>query len=63
MIGPIVLLMFFELQFLPYHDPVVTWWHRIAVLLDLALLGIVWPWIVVRLGSGGPNSPTSVGVA
>src|SRR4051794_20348807 len=42
-VGPVALLIFFELQFLPYHDPVVTWWHRIAVLLDLILIWIIWP--------------------
>ncbi|MGE3783686.1 MAG: pentapeptide repeat-containing protein, partial [Alphaproteobacteria bacterium] len=42
-IGPVALLVFFELQFLPYHDPVVTWWHRVAVFIDLILLWILWP--------------------
>jgi uncharacterized protein YjbI with pentapeptide repeats len=42
-IGPIALLILFQLQFLAYHDPVTTWWQRIAVLLDLTLLWIVWP--------------------
>jgi uncharacterized protein YjbI with pentapeptide repeats len=45
-IGPVSLLVFFHLQFLPYHDPWVTWWQRIAVLLDLALLWILWPTVV-----------------
>ncbi len=45
-IGPVLLLVFFQLQFLPYHDPVVSWWQRIAVLLDLVLLWILWPRIV-----------------
>jgi uncharacterized protein YjbI with pentapeptide repeats len=42
-IGPIALLVFFELQFLPYHDWAITWWHRIAVLADIALLWMLWP--------------------
>ena len=25
-IGPVALLVFFQLQFLPYHDPWITWW-------------------------------------
>jgi len=41
--APIGLLVLFQLQFLPYHDPVVTWWHRIAVVIDLALLWLLWP--------------------
>lgn len=42
-IGPIALLVFFQLQFLPYHDEAITWWHRIAVLTDIALLWMLWP--------------------
>jgi hypothetical protein len=42
-IGPIALLVFFELQFLPYHDEAISWWHRIAALADIALLWILWP--------------------
>src|SRR5262249_10577550 len=37
-IGPISLLVFFELQFLPYHDTAVSLWQRIAVALDLLLI-------------------------
>lgn len=42
-IGPIALLVFFQLQFLPYHDEAITWWHRIAVLIDIVLLWLLWP--------------------
>jgi hypothetical protein len=42
-IAPVALLVFFQLQFLPYHDPWITWWHRIAVLFDLILLWLLWP--------------------
>jgi len=41
--GPIALLVFFQLQFLPYHNEWVTWWQRMAVGLDLALLLTLWP--------------------
>lgn len=41
--GPLGLLVFFQLQFLPYHHESVTWWHRLAVLADLALLWMLWP--------------------
>ena len=41
--GPIALLVLFQLQFLPYHNPWITWWQRIAVVLDLVLLWILWP--------------------
>ena len=42
-IGPVMLLVFFQLQFLPYHDEAITWWHRLAVLLDIILLWSLWP--------------------
>jgi hypothetical protein len=42
-IGPIALLVFFQLQFLPHHDWAISWWHRIAVLADIALLWTLWP--------------------
>jgi hypothetical protein len=41
--GPIALLVLFLLQFLPYHNAWITWWQRIAVLLDLILLWLLWP--------------------
>ncbi len=41
--GPIALLVFFQLQFLPYHQAAVTWWQRIAIVADLALLWMLWP--------------------
>ncbi len=42
-IGPLVLLVFFELQFLPYHNEAISWWQRIAVLADIVLLWMLWP--------------------
>ncbi|MER8491835.1 pentapeptide repeat-containing protein [Mesorhizobium australicum] len=47
-LGPIALLVFFQLQFLPYHSVVITWWHRLAVVADLALLWMLWPLIAQR---------------
>jgi uncharacterized protein YjbI with pentapeptide repeats len=41
--GPIALLILFQLQFLPYHSEWITWWQRIAVVIDLVLLWILWP--------------------
>src|SRR5262249_28160519 len=40
---PIALLVFFQLQFLPYHNEPITWWHRVAVLLGILLLWTFWP--------------------
>jgi hypothetical protein len=42
-IGPVALLVFFQLQFLPYHDPWITWWQRLSVAVELALLWKLWP--------------------
>jgi len=42
-VGPIALLILFQLQFLPYHSEWITWWQRIAIVIDIALLWILWP--------------------
>ena len=42
-IGPVSLLVFFQLQFLPFHSWPISWWQRLAVLLDLLLLWLLWP--------------------
>ena len=42
-IGPVSLMVFFELQFLPYHNAWITWWQRLGVLIDLVLLWLLWP--------------------
>src|SRR3954451_12676041 len=44
-VAPVLLLVLFQLQFLPYHDEVVSWWQRIAIVIDLVLLWILWPFI------------------
>ena len=49
-IGPIALLVFFELQFLPYHSPSITWWQRFAVMIDLGLLWLIWPSVALLGG-------------
>ena len=51
MIGPILLLIFFALQFLPYHNEAVTWWQRGAVGVDLWLIWVFWPRIVLLDGA------------
>ena len=45
-VGPVAMLVFFELQFLPYRDVWITMWQRLAVVLDLLILWILWPAIV-----------------
>ena len=52
-VGPILLLLFFELQFLPYHDETISWWQRVAVGIDLGLLWLFWPRIALRNPDNG----------
>jgi uncharacterized protein YjbI with pentapeptide repeats len=42
-IGPVLLLLLIQVQFLPYHLEWVTWVQRFAVLVDLILLWFMWP--------------------
>jgi Pentapeptide repeats (8 copies) len=42
-IGPVLLLLLIQAQFLPYHLERVTWVHRFAVLADVILLWLLWP--------------------
>jgi len=41
--GPIALLVLFQLQFLPYRSEWITSWQRVAIVIDLILLWILWP--------------------
>jgi hypothetical protein len=45
-VGPVALLVFFVLQFLPYHSEPVSWWQRLLVAADLTLLWLLWPQVV-----------------
>ena len=47
-LAPVALLVFFELQFLPYHHEWITWWQRLAVGIDLLLMWLFWPAIALR---------------
>jgi hypothetical protein len=46
LVGPIALLVFFELQFLPYHHEWISRWQRVAVVTDLLLLWVLWPMVL-----------------
>jgi len=39
---PILLLLQFQLTFLPYHHNVVTWIHRLLIVADLTLIWFFW---------------------
>lgn len=41
-IAPVLLLLFIQIQFLPYHSAPVTWTQRVALGLDLALIWWLW---------------------
>jgi uncharacterized protein YjbI with pentapeptide repeats len=38
---PIILLLFIQISYLPFHDVTVTWAHRIALLVDIAMLVLI----------------------
>ena len=39
------ILIYAEIQFLTYQSELITWLHRVAILLDIALLWRLWPYI------------------
>lgn len=42
---PLALIVSAQVRFLPYHDPTLIGWSRLAVLLDVGLLWTFWPLI------------------
>jgi len=46
--APVLLLLFFQLRFLPYQDVAITWWHRVLVLGDMAVIWWLWPSFIGR---------------
>lgn len=42
-VAPLLLLLAFQITFLPYHSEAMTSWHRVAFLFDLGLLVYMWP--------------------
>ncbi len=42
-VGPILLLLLIQVQFLPYHLEWVIWVQRLAVFADVILLWLLWP--------------------
>jgi uncharacterized protein YjbI with pentapeptide repeats len=38
---PVILLLYIQITFVPFHDRTITWTHRIALLLDIAMLGMI----------------------
>ncbi len=42
-IAPVLILFVFQFQFLPYHSGWVTWAIRVLIVIDLAIILILWP--------------------
>ncbi|MEO1544441.1 MAG: pentapeptide repeat-containing protein [Pseudomonadota bacterium] len=38
---PVVLILYIQLVFLPYHDVLITWTHRIALVFDIVMLSLL----------------------
>jgi uncharacterized protein YjbI with pentapeptide repeats len=38
---PVVLLLYIQIVFLPYHDAVITWTQRVALLVDIGMLVLI----------------------
>lgn len=38
---PVVLILYIQVAFLPYHDVAITWTHRVALVFDMALLVLI----------------------
>lgn len=43
---PVVLLLFVQIKFLPYHDVAITWMHRIALGVDIFVLILIGVFLV-----------------
>jgi hypothetical protein len=54
---PLILLLWAQIRFLPYHNETITWSHRAVVLLDLVLLWLFWLTIMLPAGQAGSAFP------
>src|SRR5215475_2994307 len=34
-VAPVLVLLLFQLMFLPYHSEPITWWHRLLIVVDI----------------------------
>jgi uncharacterized protein YjbI with pentapeptide repeats len=41
-IAPVLVLILFEIKFLPYHSPLITWTHRGLIVADLLAVLLLW---------------------
>ena len=54
--APVLLLLFIQLKFLPYHSSSVTWFHRGALFTDL---GLLWLFRFSAMRSGSSRNQIS----
>ena len=47
-VGPVLLLLFVQVRFLPFHELSITMWQRACLLVDLVALGLIW-WRISRM--------------
>jgi uncharacterized protein YjbI with pentapeptide repeats len=55
-IMPVLLLLFVQLQFLPYHDWKVSWLQRGFVIADLGLIAYIQLWLGKKREEPGPRA-------
>jgi uncharacterized protein YjbI with pentapeptide repeats len=54
-LAPVLVLLLFQLIFLPYHHFALTWWHRALVATDV--LAVLFLWSAYRRGDGVVRTP------
>lgn len=45
-VAPILIIVAFQIGFLPYHSHLATWTHRILIFLELATAFLLWPLVL-----------------
>lgn len=45
-IAPVLILLAFQIAFLPYHSHIATWTHRLLILLELIAVLHLWPLVL-----------------
>jgi uncharacterized protein YjbI with pentapeptide repeats len=45
-LGPIGIILAFQFRFLPYHDHLATWTHRLLLLAELSVAFLLWPLVL-----------------
>ena len=43
---PLLLLLWAQVRFIPYQSEAITWSHRVVILVDVLVLGFMWPRII-----------------